>query len=604
MAPRKTALTKPEAENLAAQLPAELARVRNSSRPLPLEELFPGEHNAHIRDSLRTNGVAQVIGGKQSATFNIAASLNADGCVTAVAAKISRTPSRSFDFVKDIKDFTEDTGTPRADKMPIFYRIYRQEGLINNAINKSAALVSSEGTYYVRRAKKGNRKLSTVQDELFVLLDFFVRNVNARGLDSAVTGARGLPAVIDQGSRQAFIEGSWVGYTHTSPVFIPSLNKKYNLPMFIQSMSSRYLSIPDALVGTGLERFYWAPPRETITKILDTRDPDLKKVIEQSFSKDVLAQLKKSGKVLLDPARVIHVKHRGTEIEPFGESFIEPTISDLAYKRSLQALDFVIIEALINRMLIVKVGDENPESDYHNLELAQIRLNLLKTLFDTTDPSITLLWAGHDLEVMDVGSHEALADLDGRYEIANTRVLNAMGVPEVLLNGKNAGGQVWAAYEGYRETLRSMQNSWAQAMVSIGEKIAEENGYEGVELDFRFNRAVLADQSANADLALRKWKAGLSSIRDAVAATGGDFEAERRNKLLERGLNPDDSPEKLPTDEELFSPPLGMPGDTRTDEDGQVVSPGDDPGRKPDSQTEKLSPERPPEKKTATKPVS
>lgn len=579
-------VTESDINSLLEELPREIRKVKASSKPLPLDELFPGDANVKLREALKAKGVGRLANGTE-----VGAMLNSDGYVVAMAAKVPRTPTtKSFDFVSDIVDFSADTQV-REDKIPVLYRIYRQEGIINNAINKTAAFVSAEGNFYVRRARSGNRKVSSVEEELSVLLDYWQRHVNSAGVEGPVTGARGVASIIDQGTRQALIEGSWIAYQHIQSTDVPVLGKSFELPMYLQTLSSRFITIPDDLVGTGLEQFYWEPPNDVVQRLVSTNDKDVKDILQQSFAPDVLQQLKKDGRVKLERDRVVHVKHRGVDTEPFGESFIEPIITDLAYKRSLQSLDFVIIEALINRILIVKVGSDNPDSDYHNIEFAQQRLNLLKTVFDTTDPSMTILWAGPDIDVIDVGVHESLADLDGRYNIAKERMMLSMGVPENLLAGGGNGGQQWAAYEGYRETLRSMQNSFAQSMISIGEKIAELNGYEGVELEYKFARNVLADQKANADLALRTHKQGLSSIRSTIEGLGGDYVSERRNRLLEKGLDPNDDI----NDEELFTPPYGLLGETRVDEDGNVSDPGGDGGRPNNTQREDLGDERDPE---------
>lgn len=574
-------------DDMLKDVPENLKAISRSSNPIPLENVFPGEANADIRRSLRETGVANLGAGRGK----IGAFLNNEGYVVGVAAKVPRTPTTtSFTQVSDILDFDEDN-TDREDKIPVYYRIYKKEGLINNAINKTAAFVSAEGDFYVRRARSGNRKIPKVEEELGVALNYWMRNVNSAGLDGPVTGARGLSAIIDQGTRQALIEGSWVAYQHYSSVDVPQAGKTFELPMFLQSLSTQYVTIPDALVGTGLEQFYWEPPNEIIQGLVDSDDPDVTEALQNAFDPDVISQLSNDQRVKLEKDRVVHVKHRGTDIEPFGESFIEPVLSSLAYRRALQTLDLVIIESLINRVLIIKVGSDKPDSAYHNIEFAQQRVNVLANMFDTTDPSMTVLWAGPDIDVIDVGVHNSLADLDGRFQRADARMIYDMGVPENLLTGGGGQGQQWAAYEGYRETLRSMQNAYAQAMVSIGEQIALRNGYEGVELEFKFARSVLADQSANADLAMRKRKDGLASIRSTIAATGGDYLSERRNRLLEKGLDPDAEGDTV-TDDELFTPPFGLLGETRVDPNGNVKDPGGESGRPPDSQREDLAPER------------
>src|SRR5690606_33326521 len=122
-----------------------------------------------------------------------------------------------------------------------------------------------------------------------------------------------------------------------------------------------------------------------------------------------------------------------------------------------------------------------------------------------------------DIDVVEVGAHESILDIDGRHEIAIERLLLSMGIPRALLDGGNATGEVWAGYEGLRETLRSLQNNWAACWVTMAERIAALNGYDDVELVYTASRSVLADQTAGADLALRARKAGGMSLRRFVA---------------------------------------------------------------------------------------
>lgn len=565
--------------------------MANMQGPVKLEQLFP--NNASLVSALKEHGHAT------TKTGRIGTITDKDGFVTAIAATVSRTPDTSYDTVSDFADYSITDSTDKDTKIQLFYKVYHREGMVNNAINRTAALVSSDGEFHVQRARQGNRKVPHVEDELTVLLNYWTKNVNARAIDSAVTGARGLPAIVNQATRQALIEGSWVGYGHEKTVDIATLNKSYILPMFLQSLTTRYLTIPPGLIGTGLERFLWKPPRTFISEITDPPNDAVKEAYEEAFSKEVIDALKKDGEVMLDKERVFHVKHRSVEFEGFGESMIEPALADISYKKTLQALDFVTVDAMINRIIIVKLGSDKPDSAYHNLEFAQKRLALLEEMFDTVDPNMTILWAGPDIDVLDIGAHGKIPDLDGRYDIAHERMLYSLGVPKSLLVG-DGQGQTWAGYEGYKETLREVQNNFAQTFISMGERIAVNNGFDGVELSFEFDRTLLADQQANADLSIRSRKAGLASIRKTVADLGGDFESERRNRIIELGFEPDS--DDVPTDEELFMAPRGLPGDTQTDIDGNVRDPGGDPGRPPNSQRENLNRERDPEKRQRKKP--
>lgn len=567
--------------------------LRSRRQPVRLEELLPGEANSGRREALRSRGYYEEVNAA-GLPVKYGAYVAPDGYVLAAAATVSRTPSRSFDYVRDIRDFQDTSDLRQADKVALYYRIYENEPMVNNAINVSAALVSMDGRFMVRRARKGKRPRGVVRDELAEALNWWKDNVNSRPEESAITGARGLPMIMEQGSRQALIEGSYIGYWYPQTINVPSLGKTFILPMFVQSLSTQYIEIPTALVGTGQELFFWVPPRNVIQAYTNPSDPDVKEAIQNTIDADVLAQLRNNGRVKLDRSRVIHVKHRGVETQPFGESQIAPAMVAIKYKRALEALDFVTIDSLVNRLVIVKVGSDNPSSSYHNLETAQMRLELLRQMYNSVDPNMHLLWAGPDIEVVEVGAHNSILDIDGRYKMAKDNLRIALGTPQALLDGTEAGGQIWAGYEGYREKLVGMRMGWVQAFTSLAQRIAALNGYEDTEIIFVPNSGLLADQKASADLALRMRKAGLASIRRTIVMLDGDFETERRNRLIEMGYDPDGNPEGLPSDDQIFAPPLGFPGDTRTNPDGNIRDPGGEPGRRPDSMREDIAPEREP----------
>lgn len=598
------------------QLPDWQEALRQGRKPVLLDDLLPGDVNQSRRDSIRSRGhYTETNAHGQEVKFG--AVLQGD-YVVATAAAISKNPGRSNDILRNgIDDYALEV-TNRIDQIALYYRIYQNEGILNNAVNVASGLSSNEGRFYVRRAGKGKRPKNAVREELTEALTWWSQNVNSRPGDGPITGARGLTQIMEQGNRQAFIEGSYIGYSTDSDVPIPALGKTFKLPMFIQSLSTQYIYVPPQFIGNGLELFYWRPPGSQINALTSPPDKNMKPLIDNAFDSAFLNELKKSRQVLLQSNRVIHIKHRALETQAFGQSFIEPARADIVYKRMLQNLDYVTIDSLINRVVIVKVGSDNADSDYHNIETAQARLQALNSLYSNLTPNMHLLWAGPDIDVVDIGAHDKILDLDGRYDLAHERIIYALGIPKTLLNGEAAAGQVWAGYEGFREKLKAQQDNWAQALGQMANRIAFNNGFTDYDIVYIPNRALLADQSANSDLVLRARQSGLMSLRRAVSELGGDFEAERRNMLLEKGYDPDLDDGSLPPDEVIFSPPIGLPGDTRADgpyatpgagtpgggppkpstvgPDGNVSTPGAAPGRPPNSQRAPLKPERTPTK--------
>lgn len=496
--------------------------------------------------------------------------------VMAIAAAVSRTPSNSEDWLKEnVPDFetvsgnVNDFGT-RQQRLQLFHKISRSEGLVNNAIKKTASLVAQDGSFKIRFVKQGKRPTKVVADELLKILSFWQENVNSADLQATITGSRGIRQIVRRGARQSLIEGDLFLRQSWDKTDIPILGKTYSLPMLLQAMPSQDIYIPKEL-GAGVELIYWKPSRSVITS-LNSADPNIRKVMQKALSPKVISELKKKGMYLLDPALITHVKHAGTDTDIFGQSMIEPAMTDLSYSRSLKMLDFVTISSLINRMLIIKIGDPNKESDYHNLAVAQQRVNVFRRLITgDVGPNMMIVWAGHDIEKLDVGAHDAILQTDGRHNIARDGLKASLGVPDSVLMGSVEGGAKGAGWLGFialSTVAEELREEFSQIITQLGNRIAIENNFDQVDLVWEFNKSLLADKEANSKVMIQAYDRGLISRRTTLEELDKDFDAEKIRKQDEDEAG----------DEELFHPPppaqlKGGPGGN------QGSAPASRPGR-------------------------
>lgn len=527
------------------------AARRDGRAPLPmqLEQMLRGE-DASIISQLRENGVARWMDKSGNEQY-VAAQVNTAGQVMHMAAAIPRDAGRSENYLRQVKDFTE-TQMSREDRVKLYHLVYENEGIVNNAINKMASLMATDGDFKIRRVKgvrgKGGDKRA---EEFRTLMDWWKENVNARALDAVMSGARGVNSFIAQGTRLGLIEGSCIARTIWKKVKVPTLGgQAFNLPMNIQMFSSQYIKIPEELLGIA-ELMYWAPPATTIKMLTEPKDKNAAKIIKQLMDSKVLSELKANKQYLLDPALLIHIKNRGLSINGFGASMIQPALSDIAYKRALQALDIVTIENLINRLVIVKVGDSNKDSLYHAPELANERLLLLQRMFQKVGPSATILWAGPDIDVVEIGAHGKILEMDERYRIAESRIRSALGVPSALLTGDSPDGKSsgLAATAGIAAVMAETQGEFGNTLTQIMERIAVANNYEDVDGVWEFAGDFLADKELNANIAIKYYQGGLYSTRTALEEVGQNFEAEetRQAEDVARGYK-----------DEPFGPPKSV----------------------------------------------
>lgn len=544
-----------------------------------LDAILPGNDWASVRGQLADGGIAHYRG-KDGDDRYLVADFDDEGKVMAMGAAIPRNPGQSAAFVAQIEDFKvlqTSTKQGRKDFLALAHRVYRMQGEINNGLNKLAALVGTSGSFKVRsvkgqRGKSGDKKAEVFQKAL----NWWKDNVNARGEENAITGDRGMKSFIRRGARLSFIEGDHFA-RHVWPkkvTEIPNVGKFY-LPMNLHTYSAQHIEIMEGLENTDFEAFYWVPPGKFVQTLRNPRDPQAAKVLNKMIDPKIRAAIIKHGKWLLDPSLLIHIKHRGTGTEPYGESKIEPTLAAVRYMRALDALEIVTITNLINRLVIVKVGSDDHESDYHRQEVSAARLGLLQNLMMNLGPAAMVLWAGPDIEITQIGAHDSILDLGDRYKIAERRLLMALGLPAILMVGEGNDGKAAgiAAALGVIAELQEVQDQYAQAMVALAERIAIENGYEEVEVVWEWHDNLLENKEKAADLVLKLFEVGLISTETALDKLDIDYAAEEIRQAEDVKKKYKDDP---------FGPPKGANAGAAANPTGK----GGDKGGRPSGGTD------------------
>jgi len=557
--------------------------IRLSMKPPLLSEILPGDRYETIRNQIIATGSAT----RGKATLYVQTRPAGDDHEIMAVASVSRDPGLTQDYIDSVQDYTTLYRRSQDQKVKQLWQIYFNEGIINNAINKIAAILSGGGAFKVRKAKRGRKERP--QEILEAILYEWLINVNDTAEDSVITGSRGLQAVTHQAVRQALVEGDWFGRQLWVNHEVPGYGK-YSLPMNIQTISSGYMEPEKGLTDTasGMELFYWKPPRDFVEQLRRPANKETKDLLRKFVPKQLMTPLLKDGKVIMDPGLLLHIKSRGQDNNAFGESFITPALNALAYKKAIDSLDFVTIQNLINRLTIVMIGSDDPTSPYYKQDVAQYRAALMQQFFEDPGPNMTIVWAGHDVSVQDIGAHAKILELDDRHRIALDKVKVALGVPEALLTGATTDGKAagWAANLGASSQLEELQNAFAKAWTKIGERIALENGFTNIDLVFEFDKSLLVDRIEEMIQTRLDYTAGLASISDTIESRGKDSNAVFLRMCFEKGLDP-----ATTSWTEAFMPPQGLAGQS----DSLTGSPGQ--GRVPDQTLGKPAP-KPTEKKT------
>jgi hypothetical protein len=535
-----------------ADLPSQVLPGR-----MMLEDLFSGDDNKDLREQILRSG--KYTPRHSNKELRIQTRRMEDGRHEIMAlAALSRDPGKTSDYLTNIADFADTASKPTTNlstKVLQYRQIYRNEGIVNNAINKMAAMLGVGGRFKVRHARKGKSRKAL--EDLQMLLDYFAVNVNSAPMSGVVTSERGMKNLIHHGARQALVEGDWIARQQWAKVTLPNVSGTVSLPMTIQTLSLTSLEPINELSGLG-ELWYWKPDSQLLQLITKgSKVKEINDVVKKLVDNKTKAELQKNQKVLLTPALLLHVKHRGFATDPIGESMIEPAKLGIRMYRALTAIDMVSMENVINRLTIVQVGSADPKSPYSKADVAAARAALMQSFFEDISPSMVIVWQGDDVKVQDVGSQDSVLDLNDRYRIAENQIKMSLGIPDALLIGRTSEGSsaTWASMVGAAAQLQELANAFAAVFTTMGERIAFENGFDGVDLMWEFDQSLMADFKETRTQNRSDYLLGLSSIKTMIAAAGRDPDAEFLQKCEERGLNPDTS-----SWADVFSPPQGLQG--------------------------------------------
>lgn len=509
-----------------------------------IDNIFQGKEFDTVRSELMTKGIATIREANGDERL-VAANVAPDGRIMDMAAVVPRQAGNSLDFLNNIEDFKELLNAnkqTRKDAIALFHKIARADGMSNNAINKLAALVAPEGSFKVRSVKGQRGKAGDkAAGEAERALNWWKDNVNARADETVISGDRGVIAFIVQGTRLQLIEGDHIA-RHLTPkgaIKIPGLTKAWSLPMNLQTFSAQHIDIPEGLQGTNYEILYWTPPASFIQLLQNNKDKNLQKALDQFVPKKVQSELLKNKTYFLDPALLIHIKHRATQVDTFGQSLLEPTLGEVRYKRALDALELTVVTNLMARMVIIKVGSDNEKSVYHRQEVSTSRLSLLQRMMRNVGPTATVLWAGPDIDVVEVSAHDALLDIVPRMKQSERRHLMALGLPAVLMVGEGNDGKAagFAAAMGVAAQLAEIQYQYAQALKTLAERILIDNGFEEIDVVWEWHNNLLEDKQAAAELILKMFDRGLLSPETVLEETGFDYGAEetRQGEAVKKG---------------------------------------------------------------------
>lgn len=486
-----------------------------------------------------------------------------------VAGVIPDNLRTGYEYLQQAEEYDSVERAVRKEMIALSRKAVKYEGAVNTSIEALVEIPTLGGWF-----------IYCENEELQKLLNYWAKNFGVIGDENAIE--TGEENVQRPGGIELFtLNMLWTMYRDGDAVIteqwdnvrVPEAgNKRRNLPVSYVEHDVSACEIPEAFYKMGKEIII-AEPDTRIQELLEGGgDTEIeKKIIEQipdSIKESYKDIDKYEGKVLLPPEFTTHFSRKSDNRTPWGIPYVVKAFPALAFKHRLRDLDNATIEGLIQRVWIIKVGHEDPDSPMHMPDNDRVMLAI--GMFKQLQTSNFAVWGGPDLETEEFSSSEKnILSLQDRYKSADDDIRVALGVPKILTTGEGSGSSkdfsVYIKVLSQMERYQIMLKNWIDHKMR---QIAEENGYKNEFPTFHWMMLKTQDTEKAKNIITKLWEDSLMGRRMALNYLGFPSSMVIRDQQREKeeGLNDTIEPNMVP-----FTDQQGRPDDT-PDGDGD----GDD----------------------------
>ena len=513
--------------------------------------------------------------GRETITSRVEWVVDKYGYVSMAGVLPSNTKS-GYSYLLDSDDYQTTANVDRKELIKLSRKAVKYEGVVSTAV-EALVEVPTLGGWFVY----------CENEELYILLKYWLNNFGSSGSfsikdDITVTQQVG-------GIEKFTLNMLWSLYQDGDAVIteawenvpVPELNnKKRNLPTRYIDHDVAELDIPTVMSKFGQELIYGTPDEE-ITALLDgTNLNDKQKKARELIPDEMLASLKEKGdEILLPPEFTTHFSRRTNNRDPWGLPYVIKAFPALAYKHRLRDLDNATIDGLIQRIWIVKIGNDDVESDLHlpNEE----RILLAVSTFAKLQTQNFVIWPGTDLQTEEFGTSEnSVLSFQDRYKSADDDIRVALGVPK-LFYGESGGKDIdWGSFAktiSQMERYQIMIKRWIDVKMR---QIAVENGFKDQFPSFWWMFLKTQDREKSKNLITKLYELNLIGIRMSHNFLGLDSDIIIRSAQREKE---EKLKESLPENVIPYTRPSdGRPEDVKDDDGDSPESKPSDPDSKRD----------------------
>lgn len=187
------------------------------------------------------------------------------------------------------------------------------------------------------------------------------------------------------------------------------------------------------------------------TYSLDVWDKDTQKAIDNAYPQEVIEAMKKgSDKVILNPNNAYFAKINSSQYESYGVSIILPAFEDLAHKSLLKEAEKASSNEIINKILLIKVGDADNPPTREAIEQYNELFNGVKNAARVVVP---YYFSAEFIEPKTTAFEEE------KFLEVDKDILNTLGISLSLIRGDSGGNYSEGVinFSGLVRTIESMR---------------------------------------------------------------------------------------------------------------------------------------------------
>ena len=258
------------------------------------------------------------------------------------------------------------------------------------------------------------------------------------------------------------------------------------------------------------------------------------KKISSAYPKEVQDGIKQGvEKVMLDSEKAHFAKINCSKYESYGISFLVPAFEDLAHKSLLKEADKATANQIIDKIMMIKIGDEN---NVPNRGIIQEYTTLLDGLSGSVRLTVPYYVSAEFIEPeTSVFSSEKFIEID-------KDILNTLGISLSLIRGESGGNYSEGIinFTGLIKTIHSIRQPIIGIIESLYKSELKRNGIkEDLAPRVQFTDIVI-DQNAKLDLVKELFTTAGLPYQVLFEEYGYDF---NHIKLLREQENEDDMDE-------------------------------------------------------------